>query len=331
MKSITTISKFHIYISLFLFLGLIGFKPSMGFENIKSNSYSPNTYNGVDIWNEDNIDTIVANVPFFSSKCSAYEPLNFGVLVHNEHHKIYRSQALGRDGIDLLFDFLDQKQMARPTTVIFMNRHGYRYFIPPENLRTWGPKFYRVHAFAYEQELAFSQGGKYPNVSFFHPLNSNTYLSGRDPLNDLVSYPINLIADSDIAEFFQNKYPQIHEVRSLRSNFFHILNIILNANEPVLFHCTGGLHRTGMISLAIRTLQGNLWTKPFKKPLVIQTGILNHDFELRNLAELEYYLHNPYRFRRGNIYSMRELTKYQEFRNLQLKFKDQLNHMSVCK
>ena len=39
------------------------------------------------------------------------------------------------------------------------------------------------------------------------------------------------------------------------NSFFGVLRIVLNpSNQPVLFHCFGGRHRTGMITLAIRYL-----------------------------------------------------------------------------
>lgn len=66
--------------------------------------------------------------------------------------------------------------------------------------------------------------------------------------------------------------------------FYRVLDLVLNGDQPVLFHCTGGRHRTGMIALAIRYLQGGAWREGK------YIGPLRHQY--LNKAQYEYYKHN---------------------------------------
>ena len=67
-------------------------------------------------------------------------------------------------------------------------------------------------------------------------------------------------------------------------SFYRVLELVLNKdNQPVLFHCFGGRHRTGMVALAIRSIQGGWWLSgPTKQRRGLQL----------NPAEYEYYKFN---------------------------------------
>lgn len=287
-----------------------------------------NTYSH--IWKMERIEDITAQFPFFSKKCVPFDstdPLNLGVVVNNDKYTIYRSKALGRRGVLELYSHLQQLDLPFPKRVIFMNKEGYRSYFGGGLFSQYSHYFTGMNYFAYEQAEVFRHFPQDLQVAFFHPLNSRVYLSGQNPLEDMVAINIERVADPHIIDYFS---PDYFSIIGTRSNFFRVLELILENKEPSLFHCTGGLHRTGMIALAIRNLQGNLWTKKFAHPVAVKVGLLQRTVLLRNLAEVEYYMHNQLQFREKNILSMRTLAYQPEFQNLQKKYRSDLNRPSSC-
>ena len=284
------------------------------------------------IWESRSLEELLPKFKYFSKTCNAYDPLNFGVVLNNEHHKIYRSKALGERGVYELFSFMKASQLELPSTVVFMNKEGYKRNI----VGTWASPITHVlngmTPFVYEQARLFAKGGKFPNIDFYHPLNSRVFLSGQDPLNDIVSLPISAITEPEILDYFAKEVSDNGFVNIIasRSSFFNTLELVLASKGPVLFHCTGGLHRTGMIALAIRYLQEGIWTKPFKYPLQVKFGLRGKIATLSNLAEVEYYLHNSWNFRSKNLKAVRNISEAEQFKDLKKRYQDSLNAPSFC-
>ncbi|MBF0313997.1 MAG: tyrosine-protein phosphatase [Oligoflexia bacterium] len=122
----------------------------------------------------------------------------------------------------------------------------------------------------------------------------DTYISGKNPLQ----------GDGSNYEKFKN-----------------ILKIILDKeNQPVLFHCMGGMHRTGMVAMALRYLEGGAWVdntidaKAGSSSLLEALGIAS-----LNRAQYEYYSHNPRKFRSKNLQFIEEASKRSDFKILQQK------------
>lgn len=270
------------------------------------------------IWNAESLEEIRRHFTFFSKDCYPEVPLNFGVVINNDHYQLYRSQALGTKGVDLIFDILRENALILPSKVIFMNKEGYANSSVSKKMSEYFDIARGMGPFAYEEEELFSDSGKYSSIDFFHPLSHDVFLSGQNPLED-VPFPHQI----------QVKDGKFVNLYASRGNFFRVLGLILENQGSALFHCTGGLHRTGMISLAIRHMQGGVWLKDFKKPITVRSRIF-WQYKLRNLAEVEYYLHNPWKFRMININAMRTISDQPEFQELKNKYKTFLNLPSRC-
>ncbi|NRA47329.1 MAG: tyrosine-protein phosphatase [Oligoflexales bacterium] len=288
------------------------------------------SFNGV--WDSKSLEELLTKFKFFSKTCYSYDPLNFGVVLNNKHHKIYRSRALGERGVEELFKFLKQSKLELPSTVVFMNKEGYKTNI----IGTWASPITHVlngmTPFVYEQARLFAKSGKFPEIDFYHPLNSHVFLSGQDPLNDIVSHPLSTIAEPEILDYFEEEINDngLKNIIASRSSFLNTLELVLGGKGPVLFHCTGGLHRTGMVALAIRYLQGGNWVKSFKRPIEVKIGLRGKTSLLSNLAEVEYYLHNSWRFRSKNLKAIRSFSETEQFKALQKRYQSTLNEPSTC-
>ncbi len=261
----------------------------------------------------------------FSHQTKGLASLNFGVLVHNKYHHIYRSKALGDSGTEELFTHLLVNQLPLPTRVIFINKDGFKKKI-------WAKIPYVTHFirgtdnFAMQEHRLFNPNGRFPEVEFWHPLNLNVYLHGHNPLEDVDSYPALSYVDREAAAEFSLSSQQ--QITASKQNFYTILEMILNHEGGVLFHCTGGVHRTGMVSMAIRKLQGGQWTKPFAEPIrIVSYSNLSSGqvIYLDNLAEVEYVMHNHHNVRLENFEAVRALAEEPEFQLLYQRYHQQLN------
>ena len=282
------------------------------------------------LWDLKTVEEVQSYFNQFSVNQHAFSKYNFGVVVNNSRHRLYRSKALGQLGSRELFSHMKKHGLSTPNLVIFMNKQGYKQ---PSNQN--GGLFGigispRVEdgVFAFEEGETFSKFGVFPEVSFFHPLNSPVYLTGQDVLHDDLAFPIDDYVDQDIKKYFESQIRTAgigDHILAKKENFYFILKLVLETPDPVLFHCTGGRHRTGMIAMAIRHMQGGYWTKPFRQEIKVKIPNINHLVGLRNLAEIEYYLHNKKFVREKNLISLRTLSRESRFKELAKKYGPSLN------
>ncbi len=232
--------------------------------------------------------TFISSFSYASKKSFGpeYSSLKFGTLSYNDRFKIYRSAKLGKDGLEDLKSYLKRKKMPFPKTIIYMNKGGYKF------------PFY----FALEEHFKSNDYG----YDFFHSFGpGRTYVDGYNPYQ----------AKSDIDKEGQlgrkaRKHFSYEDdgVDGGVENFKKVLEMVLDEeNQPVLFHCWGGRHRTGMIAMAIRYIQGGNWVGKKKY----------ESWGMRlNAAEYEYYKYNKALYRKDNIKFIREFVKEPFFQNL---------------
>lgn len=232
-------------------------------------------------------------------------PLNFGLVIKNGNHTIYRSERLGNAGLVELARYLKKENMPFPKTILHLNRHGFKRRLP----------FLTLFALQeYESQKKF-------NFRYFHPFNYKfrTYLDGRNPYEPQIDIDGKKYLNSQARKYFgtidDNKKDGGIEA------FMRVMNLILGAKSPVLFHCTGGRHRTGMVAMAIRYLQGGQWIHGEKYQ--VRIGRVGPKVEL-NPAQYEYYLHNKVSFRRKNIEFVEEFYNDQLFSELEEKYRGSL-------
>ncbi len=214
----------------------------------------------------------------YSFENKPVEGWNFGVVKMNSTYQIYRSEILGSEGLKAVAEGLKQNNLPFPKTVVYMNVNGYS----DRDLRA-------VEEFR-EQEFY--------NFSFFHSFlyNYRTYLDGRNPYEPKEDIDAMNYLGAEAKEEFgviSDKTPD-----GGVDAFARILDVVLDpARQPVLIHCLGGRHRTGMTALAIRYIEGGEWVKgshSIKLPPFMKSVTLNN-------AQFEYYKHNTLMFRFDNL------------------------------
>jgi hypothetical protein len=203
---------------------------------------------------------------------------NFGVVKMNSTYQIYRSEMLGSEGLKAVSEGLRENKLPFPKTIIYMNTNGYSN----KDLR------------AMEE---FREKDFY-NYSFFHSFlyNYRTYLDGKNP------YEPN--EDIDAKNYLGDEAKDEFGVVSDKTldggvdAFARILDVVLDpSKQPVLIHCLGGRHRTGMTALALRYIEGGEWLKgshSVRLPPYTKSVTLNN-------AQYEYYKHNTLMFRFDNL------------------------------
>lgn len=276
-----------------------------------------------------------------SIECFPLPKFNFGVLVHNEHYSIYRSAALGGTGYSAVKAHLGKNKLPLPQSVIYMNKDGYDGSVNSKGMGLIRGLLSSTNVqntdFAVAEDGRFSQEG----INFYHPLakeegDANTYLGGHNPLEKEGTFHVREILGSAAEQFYRKKGVDFFSriLKGDREALYNNLDIILRkGGQRVLFHCKGGFHRTGMVALSIRHLQGGHWTKEFSPPLkmgVISNRILPKVVELRNLAEYEYYLHNQTQFRIENLEAIRALSQEARFLDLKEQYGNKLSQGSNC-
>jgi hypothetical protein len=242
----------------------------------------------------------------FSANNASKSSLNFGLVIENDTYTLYRSMQMNKDKLEELYEHLEENQLPYPKTVIYMNKQGYGGYAD----------FFSESAIE-EYEESFKYG-----YEFFHPYRYDyrTYLSGHSPYTP----------DGDID---QKKYFGKHALKyfGLKQDgkadgdieaFIRIMEIVLDpTKQPVLFHCYGGRHRTGMVALMIRYIQGGEWINGPKVKMSL--GGTKYFF---NPAEYEYYLHNKIMMRKENIDFVRTFAaKEPIFKYWQQKYQEKLN------
>lgn len=227
--------------------------------------------------------------------------INFGVVLNNNTYTIYRSAALGKSGLKTLQKHLQKEKLPFPKTIVYMNKNGYKF-----------PFYFSL------QEFFAERSKKYGTFKFYHPFGKErTYLDGHNPY-----YPEKDIDSKSILGRHARKYFELKDdgVDGGIENLMRILNIVLNpSNQPVLFHCHGGKHRTGMVALIIRYLQGGWWTDDFYKK--------RWRMDL-NPAQYEYYKYNKLLFRKDNLYFVEDFSNDQLFYQLDEKYGEKIRELN---
>ena len=205
-----------------------------------------------------------------------YGSLRFGIVVDNPKYTIYRSKRLGDSGLEKLYDYLRENSLPFPNTIIHMNKQGYKF-----------PSYSALEEYELQEEYGFK---------FIHTFGEySTYVDGYNPI-----YPEQRIVPRKYLGSKARQYfnPSEDPIIGGLDKVDRVLQFTFDReNQPVLFHCFGGRHRTGMISLIIRHIQGGKW--------LADSGKTKRGMDL-NLAEYEYYKFNRLLFRKDNIRFIRE-------------------------
>lgn len=197
---------------------------------------------------------------------------NFGVVAANEHYHIYRSAELGKHGLEELKELLDDAQLPFPKTIIYMNAEGYAF-----------PLYFAIDEYKAQDDYGYT---------FFHSFGTpRTYLDGHNPYE-----PRDVIDKRRYLGHFARKYFDFGDgnVCGGVEALILILNLILDqTRQPVLFHCLGGMHRTGMVAMILRSMQKMPWEE----------------------IVAEYHAHNPFP-RQENLDFVLQFTKEPVFHKL---------------
>jgi Tyrosine phosphatase family len=243
----------------------------------------------------------------FKSLYDLKRDYNLGILINNSEYQIYRSERLGRKGIEDVVNSLEVLGYKRPKTIIYMNNVNYSFWMD-----------HALEEYEMQNDLGYQ---------FYHSYDykMRTYLDGRNPL-----YPEEDIDDLESLPFWAKPSQTAIDLFGIKPDgkkdggvdgFYRILEIILNPeNQPVLFHCHAGIHRTGMIALAIRYLQGGKWTQKLKIPFPYQGLVVN------NRAKQEYLIFNPAEPRIENFEFIDSISITNEFKKLSETYRNKLNN-----
>lgn len=220
--------------------------------------------------------------------------LNFGVIVNNDHYTIYRSSKLGEEGLRDLKKHLEDENLPFPKTIIYMNKTGYGF-----------PWYYALEE--YKQSLLGS-------FKFIHSFSEErTYIDGENPYNPTDDIDSRLILGHEARRYFSLRDDGIDGGIDA---VMRVLSIMLNPeNQPVLIHCLGGFHRTGMMAMVIRYLQGGFWVDG---PKVEVKGMS------LNPAQYEYSRYNPLFFRVKNIEFIEAFSQDRRFLDLRDRYQGEL-------
>lgn len=158
---------------------------------------------------------------------------NFGVVVNNDNYTILRSSELGKPGLEWLEGYLADDNLPFPDQIIYMNAEGYAF-----------PLYFALEELDAQSEYGFK---------FTHSFGPwCSYVDGYDPGHptEKINNGIFLgpIAKARGLSYHGPEQPGGADV------VFEILKKILNG-KVTLFHCLGGMHRTGMVAMLIRYMQ----------------------------------------------------------------------------
>lgn len=156
-------------------------------------------------------------------------PIRFGVIIYNPSYQIYRSEALGTKGLELLFELTKKFHLKAPQIILHLHRKGHRKIAQASEVR---------HSDYAEQEKTGAEKSNPFAFEFLESYQGNSvYLPAHTP-DDLNRFPI----------YYFSGHKQGRE------SFYRALEVILTASCPILFHCKGGRHRTGMMAMIVRYL-----------------------------------------------------------------------------
>ena len=235
--------------------------------------------------------------------------LNLGVLKNNQTYTIYRSRRLGSQGLSKLRKILIDNNLPFPKTIISMNDEGY------------GDKGNYVTE---EYELQGDYG--FNLFHAFQDTDQRTYIDGQNPRipKEDIDKKGKLRNISAISYFQLEIDAPTDQLDGGLESFYRVLDIILDEkNQPVLFHCHGGKHRTGMIAMALRYIAGDGLGLSQEKTIV-------EDVKAKNDIEIEYkgyatkvalFFSGP---RKENLNFMRWLVTTPRFQSYVLKYREKM-------
>ena len=204
-------------------------------------------------------------------------PRNFGVVEFSDKHQIYRSAYLGKKGLAELAVHLEKENLPFPKTIVYMNKPGYAF-----------PFYFALEEYEAQEKYGFS---------FYHSFGEpRTYLDGHNPYEPTDKIDRHLYLGLKAKKYFGFGDG---EITGGVDNLLKIVELIIDPkNQPVLFHCFGGFHRTGMVAMIMRHMQGWSWE-----------GI-----------EYEYRMFNPHFPRQENIAFVRKFVNDPSYLDLAHKY-----------
>jgi len=228
---------------------------------------------------------------------AAIEDYNFAVVVNNNNYKIYRSSALGKSGLLDLEKYAAKNNLPMPKTVIYMNDEGYKSGFFVED--------FALQEYALQEKMGFK---------FFHSYDykQRTYLDGHDPYKPSEDIDLKNNLNSEALKLF-GPNPK-DGLDGGTDALKRILDIALDpSNQPVLFHCMGGKHRTGMVGMILRHIQSEKANEAESK-----------DSVYKSRAEVEYLKHAGSSSREENVYFVRKYIQSLEFKDYVNRFRNLL-------
>ena len=249
---------------------------------------------------------------------------NFAVVLEN---MVYRSSLLGKKGMREVWATLKKAGVPRPKSIASIHVMGFGGVGGTYNLEELeeaekkGITF--LHSYHYNKNLTVYMDGTDPSkIVENDPHHGNIYI--QETVNRFIpdeNIQKKLKIDKSIAE---NRY-----LSGDTEDFLQSLENMIDAPWPILIHCKGGRHKTGMFAMVFEYLayksamkaeyseeisipayknrfanwwsrgHGNLWQVLFGGPF--------HENHLLRPAETNYAFHNLSIFRRKNIDFVRGL------------------------
>ncbi len=230
---------------------------------------------------------------------AAVEDYNFGVVINNSKYQIYRSSSLGSSGIAEVWAYLKKNNLPLPKTIIYMNDEGYKSRFLSED--------FALQQYALQEKYGFKM---YHSFDY----KERTYLDGHDPFNPTEDIDLKDNLNSAALKLF-GPNPK-DGIDGGVDALTRILNIVLDPqNQPVLYHCLGGKHRTGMVSMIIRHLESDN-----------ASDVIGTDSVLKSRAEVEYGKYaGRSSVRPENVEFVRKFIKTDKFLDYKNKFRDDLS------
>jgi hypothetical protein len=232
-----------------------------------------------------------------SSVKASVTDFNFGIVLNSKKYQIYRSSSLGKKGVNELWAYMNANKLLTPKTIIYMNDEGYKVRFTSED--------FALQEYALQEEYGFKM---------FHSFDykNRTYLDGHDPYSPSEDIDLKNNLNSTAIKLFGSD-PKDGVDGGLNA-FKNILNITLDPlNQPVLIHCLGGKHRTGMVAMAIKYIQSENASDVVKNGSLIKTR-----------AEVEYEKYAGSSVRSENIYFIRKFIKSDDFLSYVKKYREEL-------